>query len=147
MRFVKFEPGHLFAFEAQDAQKPYLQWTSPDIAKTCAAHFSFTGIDDRGRIVGCAGLAPWQDGALAAWAVFSPSIHTHARAVLRAVRSGLDLHRTRTIVAYVAPEHVKAARFAEALDFSLSGRDELPNGQSVLRYAREAKWTPERSLS
>src|SRR5687767_8203273 len=104
MRFVPFEPAHAFAFEAQGPQKPFLEWMTPEIAALAAGHFSFTGIDDQDRIVGCAGLAASEEGDLVAWALFSNLLFSHKLAVTRAVKQGLDLHRTRRIIAHVAPD-------------------------------------------
>ncbi len=136
MRLAPFEPTHLFAFTPQGPQKPYVEFMTPDIAAAASGYFAFTGFDDREAIIGCAGLAPF--GAdLVAWAVFSPLLFAHKRAVVRAVKAGLDLHVGRRILAHVDPAHDKAARFAEALDFAIAGRVAHPNGRDVLLYARE----------
>lgn len=133
-----FEPEHLTQFEAQGPQKPYLQWMTPDIGRAAAAHFSFTGHDAQGRIVGCAGLAPI-DGALVAWALFSVLLEANALAVTRAVRQGLNMHRATRVVAHIHPEHVKAARFAETLQFRFAETraDLHPSGAPLYVYVRE----------
>ncbi|HVK81985.1 MAG TPA: hypothetical protein VM915_15395 [Verrucomicrobiae bacterium] len=115
-----------------------MKWMSPDIAEAAAAHYAFTAIDDRGRIVGCGGIAP-ADQYLVAWAVFSQLIEAHRFAITRAVRQSLDLHRTCPVVAHIHPEHGKAARFAEALDFRfLEARADLhPSGALLHVYVRE----------
>lgn len=137
MQFIPFEPAHAYAFEAQGPQKPFLEWMTPDIARLAAAYFAFTGVDHEG-VVGCAGLAPSEEtDDLVAWALFSPRLFSNRIAVMRAVRQGLDLHKTRRIIAHVAPEHEKAARFAEALNFRLVGDAPHPSGRPVLLYARE----------
>lgn len=139
MRFVPFSPEHAFAFEPQGAQKAHVAWMTPDIAEAAAAHFSFSAIDDAGRIVGCAGIAPTED-ALVAWALFSERLYQHRFAITRAVRMGLDLHRTRRVVAHVHVDHAKAARFAEALDFRwLETRADLhPSGSMMHVYVRDS---------
>lgn len=138
MRFVRFEPEHAFAFEPQGAQRPYMQWFTPEIAAAASQFFSFTGVDEEG-VVGCAGLAPADTGELIAWAVFSERIKRHAVSVMRAVKRGLDLHRDHVVVAHVHPEHRKAAAFAEALSFNFKEvrADLHPSGAALHVYLRE----------
>lgn len=138
MRFCPFEPKHMLEVTPQPAQAPYLKWMSPEIAEAAAAHYAFTALDDRERIVGCGGIAPTED-YLVAWALFSQLIEAHKFAITRAVRMSLDLHRTRPVVAHIHPEHAKASRFAEALNFRfLEARADLhPSGALLHVYVRE----------
>lgn len=136
MRFIPFEPQHLSQIEPQAAQAPFVDWMTPDIAEIAAEHFAFTGVDDKG-LVGAAGFVSADDGSLIAWALFSERIARHAKALLRAVKNGIAMHEGRRIVAFVAADHGKAARFAEALDFQCAGRVTHPNGRDVLLYALE----------
>ena len=136
MRFEPFHAQHLSEVTPQPDQAAFLQWMTPDIAERVAEHFAFTGFDEAGAIVGCAGIAPVED-EMVAWAVFSERVFAYPKAVMRAVKAGLSLHRGQRIMAYVAVSHVKAARFAEALDFQLAGRVTHPNGAELFVYALE----------
>lgn len=138
MRFVPFEPAHLKMFAAQEAQRQSLQWMSGDIAEAAAQTFSFTGIDEEGRVIGCAGLAPAEEG-LVAWAVLSEAIAGRGLALARAVKRGLDLHSDHAIIAHINPDHAKAANFARALSFKFKEvrADLHPSGMALHVYVRE----------
>ncbi|GIK48036.1 MAG: hypothetical protein BroJett013_07330 [Alphaproteobacteria bacterium] len=141
MRLVAFEPDHLFMFAPQQAQAESMQWMTPDIAEAVAAYFSFTGIDESGEVVGCAGIAPApKSDDYVAWAVFADSIGKHALALMKAVKRGLELYRDRRIVAHVDPKHLKAARFAETLNFRLEPEATVlhPSGTALHVYVRGA---------
>lgn len=138
MRLIPFEPKHLGAFQAQEAQRESMEWMRPEIAEAAAQAFSFTGLDDRGFVVGCAGLAPFDEG-LVAWAVFGDAIADHPLALMRAVKRGLDLHRRHTVIAHIDPDHTKAAAFARALSFQFKEvrADLHPSGRALHVYVRE----------
>ena len=139
MRFVKFEPEHLFAFTPQQAQRPHLEWMTLDIAEIAAQYFSFTGYGHNGEMVGCAGLAPIEDGSLVAWAVFGEMLPRYGRGVTKAGKAGLDLHQDKRILAHIHIDHANASRFAEALHFKLlETRSDLhPSGAAMHVYVRE----------
>lgn len=142
MRIAPFAPGDLFAFTPQAAQAAHFGWMSREIAEAAAAHVAFSLYEETGGMIGCAGLAPIEsdDGEeLVAWAVFSARIADNALAVMRACARCLDLFSGRRIVAHVAPDHPKAARFAEALGFRFvrDDADLHPSGKSLRVYVRE----------
>lgn len=139
MRLIPFEPAHLDAFPPQAAQAAYAKMRTREQAEAVAPWFSLTGIDDEGNILGCAGLAQLENGDLGAWAVFSERVLAMPLALFRVVKRGLDAHADRRMIAYVAQEHDKAARFAEALHFNLCGTERLEDGGSVLCYVRDAR--------
>lgn len=140
MKIVPFEPTHFFACEAQDAQAPHVQWMTPDIAEAAGRHFAMTAIDEDG-VVGCAGIAPADDGSMIAWALFSPLLPRHALAVTRAVKASLDLFSGHKLVMHIHPEHAKAAAFAERLSFKFKeARADLHPGGALLHvYVREGQ--------
>ena len=139
MRFVKFEPEHLLALKPQEAQRPHLEWMTPEIAELASEHFSFTGYGHNGEMIGCAGLAPVEDGSLVAWAVFGAALLKYRLSVTRAVKAGLDTHAGHRIIAHIHTDHANAARFAEALHFKLiETRSDLhPSGALMHVYVRE----------
>jgi hypothetical protein len=138
VRFVPFEPQHLVLIEAQPAQAKHLQWMTPEIAEAAAAHYAFTAIDDLGRLVGCAGMAPAADG-IVAWAIFSDLIKAYPVAIFRALRRTLEAFRFERVVMHIHTEHAKASRLAEALHFRfLEARADLhPSGSILHVYVRE----------
>ena len=140
MRFAKFRPEHLLEFSPQEAQRPHLEWMTPEIADLAAEHFSFTGYGHNGEMVGCAGLAPIEEGALIAWAIFGEALPKYALSVTRAVKTGLDFHKSGPIFAHIHVGHANAARFAEALQFKLlETRSDLhPSGAAMHVYVRES---------
>ena len=137
MRLVPFEPHHLRQMEVQPAQAPFIEWMTPEVGEAAAARFSFTGLDDAGTIIGCAGIVETEEGGLGAWATFSTLLTAHAVAVTRAVRRGLSLYDGQRIEAHVLTGHTKAAAFAERLNFSFVRRMAHPNGAEIMLYARE----------
>lgn len=135
MKLIPFEPAHLALFEPQAEQARYVDAAREPVAQI-AHWFALTGLDEDGRVLGCAGLAELEDGDLGAWAVFSERVKSMPLALYRAVKRGIEIHEGRRIVAYVAPEHVKAARFVEALHFNLCETKRLDDGVEVLCYVR-----------
>ena len=138
MQFVPFLPKHAIQIEAQPAQAKHLNWMTLEIAEAAASHYSFTAIDDRGRLVGCAGMAPAGDG-IVAWAIFSELIEAYPVAIFRALRRTLEAFRFERVLMHVHPEHAKASRLAEALHFRfLEARSDLhPSGSILHVYVRE----------
>lgn len=141
MQIEPFQAAHMLALDPQEAQRPHLRWMNSSIAEAASAFFSFTAVDEQGRIIGCAGIAPAESGDLVAWAVFSSLIERHALAITRAVKSGLDLHAARRVVAHIHPDHVKAASFAKRLSFKFEeARADLhPGGMTLHVYVREGR--------
>lgn len=136
--FEPFTPDHLFHVKAQAAQGKYLEFMTQDIAEAAAAHYAITARAD-GEIVGCAGVAPTEAGDFVAWAVFSDLIQKYPVAIYRAVQRTIDLFSTERVLMHIHPEHGKAARFAEALNFRfLEARADLhPSGALLHVYVRE----------
>ena len=127
----------MFAFVPGREQAGYLAWLTPSVAAQVAEHVAVTLRDGEGRIVGCCGIGELESGDCLAWALFADAVTAHAMSLVRIARRIVALFPGRRILAHVAADHAKAARFIAALDFKLSGRLELPDGRGVLLYARE----------
>lgn len=139
MIVTAFLPHHLDLIEVQNAQKPFIKWMTPEIADAAAEHFSLTGATDDGRIVGCAGIAPLNETASIAWAVFSPLLTSFTIPSVRLIHRVLKGRPEKRIEAHIMDGHEKAARFAERLHFKFecTRKDLHPSGSPLHVYVRE----------
>lgn len=131
---VPFSPDHVRAMHAQDAQRvdagaldaPFGSW-------------AWTGLVD-GRPVACAGVLEVWQGRGYAWAILAHDAGHWMLHIHRAVRRGIALCGVRRIEMACAADFPQAARWAQALGFTLETpqpmRAYLPDGRDAYLYAR-----------
>lgn len=146
---VPFAIEHFEQIEWQDAQAGGRAFYQHEWAEEIAeGSDAWSLIDADGYIIACAGIFPTRllrivggvDQSLEAmaWAIFSPRLHRHARAVVKAIRAFLEGRQEYRIEAYIDAAHDKAAPFLERLGFEFE-RDvdgEHPDGRPLQLYAR-----------
>lgn len=145
MRLVPFEPWHLERMEARSIERRLFDDVA-DLATYAQAmvrpNLSFTGLDDDGTVVGCAGVMPLWPGVGQAWALLSVHAPHSFKAVHRAVLAGLSnafdgggFHRVQISVASDFPEGM---RWAQHLGFRLEGlmRGYGPDGSDHFLFAK-----------
>lgn len=147
-RLIPFTVDHFDAIEWQDAQAAGRGYYLREWAEEVATGSDAWSLVDDGYVVASAGVFPTRilravngpDDVLEsmAWAIFSPRLPRHAKAVFRAIRDFLDARGEVRIEAYVDAGHAKAAAFLERLGFAFE-RDmdgEHPDGRRLCLYAR-----------
>jgi hypothetical protein len=74
MKIVPFEAKHLLDVDLQDSQAYLSKWITMEQAKAIeATEWAFTGVNEDGSLMGCAGLISMWNGRAMAWAYISKS--------------------------------------------------------------------------
>lgn len=122
----KFQASDLYSIQVKTEQT--LDWGySTQHAKFMEGQYSFTGVDDEGNVIACAGLMPLFPGVGSIWAMFSDELPKHKLAVIRELRKHLkhlqdhDYFRMETVV---RKDHPTSLRFIEAVGFKRTGDKE-----------------------
>lgn len=157
MRFVPFKLCHIAELDVQESQRGAIDCEALGlIANVAELSDAWTGLDETGEVIGCAGVMPTHivsctnvaglecPKEAVVWAVFSPSLKANVKAVIRFVRTVLDHRPEQRILAYVEPSQPKAARFAEAVGLACAGED-FADGRRMLVFALERGEWPIRS--
>lgn len=127
MIITPFAPGHLRGFAWQGKQADMAPYMSAEVITWAITDgLAWTGLTPQGKVIGCAGVAPWSENVGVAWAVFSDLIAAYALPATRAATRGLALAPYPRIEAMVAVDHPKAADWAKALGFRREGRVQNP---------------------
>lgn len=137
LAFEPFRKAHLAALSAPDAKVLHATASVVELEK----HPSFTGRDDAGNVVGCAGLHPiWWPGRWNAWAFFEKPTGPHMLQITRFVRLVLDSFPVPRVEAHVIEGFPQGYKFAKVLGFQLETPAPMmkwsPNGENVFQFSR-----------
>lgn len=145
MKLVKFRAEHLQRLTLQPAQR-YFHGNFEDPAYGRALEtsaFSFTGLDDDGAVIGCAGVHELWQGRAVAWALLSADAGPHFKAIHKAARGFFVQAPWRRIEAMVEDGFDAGHRWAKMLGMDHEGcmRAYSPGGKDFHIYARITPWT------
>ena len=146
MNIVPYKAEHLLKFRLQPAQLYLAAWTTEDhahaveMAVETNMGWAFTGVDDDGKILGCAGVNLMWPGRGLAWSYLSrevgryfPKVH---RAVLRFM-NGCPVHRIEaTVDAGFAEGHRWVTMLGFVQETPKPMRGYRPDGGDCYLYAR-----------
>lgn len=140
LAFIRYRVDHLDLFDWQGSQM--LEASELGFAYRYRLErdgIGWTGVDVDQNVVGCAGLLcePW---GVACWAAFSCDLPGHVRQVIRFVREILRNRSERMICTLIRADNPKAARFANAVGFTLERSPASPDtpGIDLYRFERSA---------
>lgn len=150
MQIVPFELAHFDQIEWQDAQAGDADFCNREwLEDSVGTGNAWSAVAEDGYIVAIAGVIPMRllrqvngpdiPQESLAWAVFSPRLGRHAKGVIRAVRTFLELRQEYKISAYVDEGHTRAAPFLRRLGFTHC--DDVPDlahpaGKPMRVYSR-----------
>lgn len=127
MRLEPFTADHFLAIEWQDAQRPWADYASREVAEFWEEYGEgLSLLSDDGQVIATAGVMPMRIGydgeaivpqVSHAVAIFSPQFASHIKVILKAIREFLNARPEHRITMHVWPSHTKAARFAKRLGF------------------------------
>ena len=128
IRFVPYSPEDLARVDRQPAQA---RWRDKLLTHEYARSvdvpgMAWTALDEGGRVLGCAGMAPQWEGRVIAWALFGQSIPKAAwpkiaKKIRNEFHSKLSGHGSHRVEITVPKDFGPGCRFAFLLGFEVEG--------------------------
>lgn len=142
--FIPYRPEHLMQIDYQPAQRRWKDlFFTPAYARVLdVPDMAWTGLDEQGRVIGCAGFSPQWEGRVIGWAVFGKipkaawvPIFKKVRKEMRALRKQGHDHRVEITVPY---GFGAGCRLAHLLGFQVEGlmRRYGPDGSDHYLYSQ-----------
>jgi hypothetical protein len=141
MKIVPFEAKHLLDVDLQDSQAYLSKWITMEQAKAIeATEWAFTGVNEDGSLMGCAGLISMWQGRAMAWAYISKSAEgRNFIKVHKAVSRFFEACYIKRIEITVDCDFEQGHRWAEMLGFKMEAecmKSYRPDGGDCALYAR-----------
>jgi len=142
LTFVPYSPEDLRKVDLQPAQASWRErFMDLGYARSLdVPGRAWTGLDDAGRVAGCAGFAPQWEGRVIAWAVFGKVPRPAWARVVAKVRKEMRALEARRVEITVPVGFGAGCRLAEILGFNIEGRMNAfgPDGADHYLYSKVA---------
>ena len=139
MIIVPYNRTHLYELQPQEHQAHVMSIVTPEQAKTLETKWAFTGKDNDGKVLICAGVIEvWANRGLA-WTYIDKDAGKHFKAIHNASKRFFDYCPLNRIEATVHVNFEQGHRWMRLLGFTLEAkvmRMFLPNGEDMALYAK-----------
>lgn len=140
VELAKMEPQHLEELiAAGGAQMLASVATDEQLGTIAAAPYSFSGINEFGRVIFCGGVAVRWPGRGEAWISFNPDCKREFLSAHNVVRNFLDSCPVNRIEASVKADFEAGHRWIELLGFTLEAETMMAYGPDGGDYSLYAK--------
>ena len=141
MKIIPFEAHHLLDVDLQDSQTYLSQWINEAQAKEIeATECAFTGVNEDGSLMGCAGVMNIWHGRAQGWAYISKKAEGRSFIkVHKAVSRFFDACYIKRVEITVDCNFEQGHRWAEMLGFTMEAERMTayrPDGGDCALYAR-----------
>lgn len=140
IKVVPLKVAHVEFLKTVGALTYLTDYIEPEALKALEnSKYAFTGLNEAGVPLGCAGLVQYWDGRAEAWAFFNPNCRKYFLEIHKAVSKFLNSCSTRRIEATVDINFVAGHRWVKLLGFEMEGprlRRYTIDGRDVVLYSR-----------
>lgn len=141
MRIEKYKPTDMFDIDVQTAQrlqvKEYMTMESAELLAS-EGNIAYSGFDDSGRCIGCAGIVDMGHGRGTAWAVLGKHVGKHFVQFIKRVNHEMLTSNFRRLEMACNVDFPEAQRMALMLGFMPEGRmvSYFASGTDAILYGR-----------